>query len=245
MARLTQPDALTISDLQRLAQDEIARRRRPQRLSRAARLFLIHRLSHWAGAGLWGVAGATAACAAVMGATSPLRAAVWATMTFAAFFAARFLLNQFQRGDAPAGRPFRWRADYTAALVVLSAAFGSGAFILTPAGASGFALSGFIICAGAVMAAAAHIAHWPATAALAAPAFTFVFLAALKTPTPVSSASLVLATAFLSALSLAAGAKRYRIVARRRHPADVFGSASGVKDADTQTVVEKKAARAA
>lgn len=90
-------------------------------------------------------------------------------------------LRLFRRGIAYSGRPFSWRADYTASLAVLSTAFGSGAIFLTPAGMS--LISAMIICAGVLAMAAVfgsgHQMHKTAALTASVPAAVVALAAAL------------------------------------------------------------------
>ncbi|HXI87041.1 MAG TPA: hypothetical protein VNH64_06250, partial [Parvularculaceae bacterium] len=173
----------TVHELQRLAREAgRARRRRRPRLSRAARLNLIDAMSRWATSGLALIAGSSIFIAVSASALYPLRAAVWGVMVLAALYLARRLTKDFRAGGRSSARPFRWRANYTATLSVLSAAFGAGALILFPADAP--ADLGYqslaLMLAAAFGAAFLHAAHGRAALALATPSSAFILLAALR-----------------------------------------------------------------
>lgn len=158
-------------------------RPRRMRLSRAARLHLVDILSRWAGSGLALIAGAAVFAAVTVGRTHPARAAVWALLVLFALFTARRLLSGFRAGGRSSSHPFRWRADYTASLAVLSAAFGAGALILIPRGADPAlayqTLS--LLIAASLGAGVIHAAHGRAALAAWLPAFVFIFVGAVKT----------------------------------------------------------------
>lgn len=173
----------TIHDLQAMAAGarRKLRRRRPGP-SRAARLHLIDALSRWGGAGLALIAGVAIFIAVSAGREAPLRASAWALMMLAALHVCRLLRNRFRAGEDIAARPFRWRAEYTAALVALGAAFGSGSLIVVaPGAAQAFGLETLaLILVGALGAAALHAAHGRSAAALFLPAGLFSILGAWR-----------------------------------------------------------------
>lgn len=157
-------------------------RPRRQRASRAARLQLIDILSRWAGSGLALLAGVAIFTAISVGRYYPFRAAVWASLVLAALYVARRMLRNFRSGRKSTARPFRWRANYTAALAVVSAAFGAGALILLPAGAhSALAYQTLaLLFTAALGAGVIHAAHGRTALAAWLPAFAFSLLGALK-----------------------------------------------------------------
>ncbi|MCB2112533.1 MAG: hypothetical protein KDD85_03190 [Parvularculaceae bacterium] len=171
----------TVQELQALAATAAAapdnRAKSAPGLSRAARLHLIDQLSRWSGSGLALFAGLAIFNAIVIARALPLRAAVWSLMLFAALYLCRRYRSEFRRGDAIAARPFRWRANYTSSLAVVSAAFGAGAFLLAPTGAPPAAAMQTLalMLAGATIAAALNLAHRPAAAAAGLPAFAAIF----------------------------------------------------------------------
>lgn len=156
------------------------RRLRP---SRAARLHLIDILSRWGGSGLALVAGVAAFAAIAAGRSYPLRAALWASLVLGALVVARNLLRRFRAGGRSCSHPFRWRADYTASLAVVSSAFGAGALILIPRGADpALAYQTLSLLIGASLGAGViHAAHGRAALAAWLPAFAFIFVGAAKT----------------------------------------------------------------
>lgn len=184
MSQLSTPGLRpTVHELQQLARE--AGKRRPRRrrlLSRAARLSLIDAMSRSATAGLALIAGVSIFVAVSAGALYPLRAGVWAVMVMAALYLSRRLTKDFRAGRRSAARPFRWRANYTASLVVVAAAFGAGALIVFPEGApSELSYQSLtLILAAAYGAAFLHAAHGRAAAALALPAAACVLGSALR-----------------------------------------------------------------
>lgn len=174
----------TVHELQRLAQEAALRpRRRKPKVSRAARLHLIDMLSRWAASGLALFAGVSIFIAVSAGRAYPLRAAVWAAMVFAALYVCRRLQQEFRAGGRSASRPFRWRANYTSAMCVLSAAFGAGAVIVAPAGApAAFAFETLAVMLAATLGGALfHAAHGRTAIAACAPAAVFIFMGAYRT----------------------------------------------------------------
>jgi hypothetical protein len=172
--------APTVHELQALAKKSARRRRRrPAKPSRAALLQLTDALSRWAGSGVALFGGAAIFLAVSAGVAYPFRAITYALSVLAALWLCRRLQAQFRSGDRDASRPFRWRANYTASLSVLSAAFGAGALILLPPDAPReFALRTIaIVLVGAFAAGALHAAHGRAAAAASLPAVAFALLA--------------------------------------------------------------------
>lgn len=171
---------LSVRDLQQLAQGADLRPRRKRPLSRAARLQLIDILSRWSGSGLALIAGVAIFVAISAGRAYPFRAAVWTLMVLAALYVCRRLAQEFRSGARSASRPFRWRADYTAALSVLGAAFGAGAVIVLPRGAPAeLAFQSIALLAAASLGAGAiHSAHGRSAIAASLPAALFIFLGA-------------------------------------------------------------------
>ncbi|MEL6212472.1 MAG: hypothetical protein AAFQ96_02680 [Pseudomonadota bacterium] len=195
-------------------------KQRNPRLSRAARLHLIDVLSRWSGSALGLIAGAGLYVAIAAGGADPLRAGVWLLMIMAALYTCRRLRSEFRAGTKTASRPFRWRGNYVSALSVLSAAFGAGALLTTHSFVGqGLAvqLSGLILLA-TIIAAALHIAHGRAAAAIMAPATLFVIAAVWR------SAGANLAIFGFGAVSLAAGlilfvvSRQFQASAALRYP---------------------------
>lgn len=180
------PDAAarpTVHELQALAREATKpRRRRKGPLSRAARLHLIDILSRWGGAGLALIAGVSIFIAVSAGRAFPFRAAVWSLMVVAALYVCRRLRMEFRAGAKSAARPFRWRANYTSALSVLSSAFGAGALLIAPAGAPPeFVYQSFaLMMIAALGAGLLHAAHGRSAIAASLPAAAFVIGGAWK-----------------------------------------------------------------
>ncbi|MEM9169849.1 MAG: hypothetical protein AAGC56_09355, partial [Pseudomonadota bacterium] len=146
-----------------------ARRLAPRRpLSRRAHLFLIERLAARAGAGLAAYASVIVFAGVVLGRAAPFRTVLWTAIAFAALYATRDLLSAFRQGESVARRPFRWRANYVAALSVSSAAIGAGPFFLSP---TGYVLELAVLCGCAAgIAGLRHSFHLRAALAAFLPA---------------------------------------------------------------------------
>lgn len=168
-----------VRELQAMAEAAArAPRRRRHGLSRAARLELIDVLSRWASSGLALVAGVAIFVAVSAGQAYPARAAGWALLVLGALYLCRRLQREFRAGEKCSAFPFRWRANYTAALSVLGAAFGAGAVIAVPAAAPHalqFQTLAILLLAG-LGASVLHAAHGRSAAAIAAPVLAFAFL---------------------------------------------------------------------
>jgi hypothetical protein len=172
-----------VLDLQSVAQSaDLRPRKRRNGLSRAARLQLIDVLSRWGGGGLALVAGVTIFAAIFIGRVYPVRAMIWIVTVLGSLYVARRLLKDFRTGERIASRPFRWRADYTASLSVLSAAFGAGAVIALPSDApAGLAFQTLaLLIAAALGAGIVHSAHGRAAMAASLPAAAFIFWGAYR-----------------------------------------------------------------
>ncbi|GAB4535931.1 MAG: hypothetical protein Tsb0010_15630 [Parvularculaceae bacterium] len=224
---------LTIKQLQAAAQDEIARRARAGKMSRSARLYLVHRLSQTAQGGLWALLLVAIAAAAALLPAHGARAVVWAALTLTAFAASLRLLKQYQLGAVSSGRPFQWRANYSASLVVLGAAFGSGAMLLAPADETAarlwivYGVLGF----GATIAAIAHRAYFQAASAILAPVALFCAVSALRAGAPLAMAAASIAAGVIAAGALALTYRRQLERAMRLHPVDPYLQAFGSPDA--------------
>lgn len=201
-------DGRTVQELQSLAAEAVAADaiapRAPRRLSRAARLHLIDQLSRRGGAGLALFAG-VAIFLMVVARDMPMRAAIWAAIMFCALYICRRHRKEFRRGDRIAAQPFRWRANYTAAIAVVSAAFGAGAFLLVPPDAVsrfGSMETLALLFATACIAAGLHIAHRPTALASGLPAFAAIALAAFVRIGPGPFAAFILAAGVVVLASL-------------------------------------------
>ncbi len=197
------------------------RSRSARRPSRAAQLHLIDELSRRGDVGLAILVGASAASATLFAGAQPERAAVWIALVFFTAYASGRLRRTFRRGEKIAGRPFRWRANYTASLAALSAAVGAGAILLNARGVDAPAAPA-VILAIAVAAPAAgwfHRAHRASALSISAPAILFVALAASRA---IGDAPLLAASAALLAASglaiVAHAADTARIAAAGAHP---------------------------
>lgn len=180
---MAQAQGPSVHDLQAMAAKAARpRRTRRARLSRGARLHLVDLLSRSALTGLAIVAGVGIFVAVTAGREEPVRAALWLLTLLASLFVARSLASSFRSGAANAARPFLWRAQYTAALTVVSTAFGSGAVIvINEASSRSLALETLsALSLGGLAASLIHAAYGRSAAALWAPVSIFVFLGAWR-----------------------------------------------------------------
>ncbi len=185
MPQMRSEEPLSVHELQALAAEAASETGAPARRtarSRAANLHLIDLLSRWGGPGLAIFAAAGIFIAIVFAREMPLRAGVWAAMLFAALYLCRRYRKDFRAGDKIASRPFRWRAHYTSTMAVISAAFGSGAFLLAVPAATVSARIEIIavLVLGVLAASAFHTAHRLTAFAALLPASAFVVLAQMR-----------------------------------------------------------------
>ena len=174
-----QTSALTVKQMQERVQEATrVKQVKRNRLSRMARLNLIDILSRWSSIGLAIICGGAVFLGTLLGRLEPMRTTIWLLMVFAGLYACSRLRQDFRAGEKTAAHPFRWRANYTSALTVLSAAFGAGALIVVRPGA-GLELLSFMAMVS-VCAAATHIAHGRSAAALLAPTGLFIIAATLR-----------------------------------------------------------------
>lgn len=214
-----------VHELQEIAQNAaLSPRRRRDRPSRAARLQLIDILSRWGGSGLALIAGISVFVAISVGRAYPFRALVWTALVLAALFVARRLLKAFRSGERSSARPFRWRANYTSALSVLSAAFGAGALILLPEGApTGLAFQTLaLLIAASLGAGVVHAAHGRTAATACAPASVFIFWGAWQAGGPEMALWGVGSAIMTGAASLFFFHRFLRLRAVRRFPRTTF-----------------------
>jgi len=211
----------TVQELQSLAAAAAAQTPGPsprKPISRAARLHLIDQLSRWGGSGLALFAGVSIFIAIVTARQLPMRAAVWTALVFGALYLCRRYRKEFRRGDPIASRPFRWRSYYTSTLTVVSAAFGAGAFLLLPGGATEIAAVETLglMLAATIGAAAFHAAHRASAAAAALPALLAISGAGAMTfgPTALTAALLSAAAATGIGVAIAAAFVEKRAAAR-------------------------------
>ena len=145
--------------------------------------------------------GASVLLAALVGRTDPLGASIWIILVLTSLYLARRLQSGYRTGSRRTDRPFRWRAEYTATLSVLSAGFGSGAFFLTAAAPATDLVRVQIIagiCVALLLAGLMHAAHARAAAAMAAPGLGFAAVATLvRLDCPLFSAALITVSAAL------------------------------------------------
>lgn len=178
------PEPLNVRDLQALAAEAAVSTAAPARKtrSRAANLHLIDLLSRWGGPGLAVFAAASIFIAVVIARPLPLRAGIWAAMVFGALYLCRRYRKEFRRGDRIAARPFRWRANYTSALAVVSSSFGAGAFMLAaPSESASIRIEVLTTMVLATIGASAfNVAHRKAALAAALPVSAFLIVAALR-----------------------------------------------------------------
>lgn len=184
MPQTQPPDPLSVHELQALAAEAAGETPTPARRarSRAANLHLIDLLSRWSGPGLAIFAAAAIIIAVVIARDSPLRAATWSAILLAALYLCRRYRKEFRAGDKIASRPFRWRAQYTSTMAVVSAAFGAGAFILAaPAASASTRVEIIVVLVLSVLAASGfHIAHRLSALATIVPASAFIVAATLR-----------------------------------------------------------------
>lgn len=215
----------TVHDLQAMAA-EAARPPRARRMgpSRAARLHLVDLLSRSALAGLAVIAGVGIFVAVTAGRIEPVRVSIWATTLLASIFVARGLASAFRSGASHATRPFLWRAQYTAALAVVGAAFGSGAVIVINESSSRqLALETLTaLSLGGLAASLAHAAYWRSAAALWTPVSAFVFLGAWRLDGLVLAFFGAAAMAAAGAAALVIASRIFRTNAIRRFPRTTF-----------------------
>lgn len=209
----------TVQELQSLAAEAVAAPlHAPRGLSRAARLHLIDQLSRWGGSGLALFAGAAVFLTVVVARNNPVRAAVWATMLFAALYLCRRYRKEFRRGDRIASRPFRWRAYYVSTVAVVSAAFGAGAFLLIGESATepGGVDTLILMMAASASAAIMHCFHRPAALAAGLPAIVAIVGAAFARTgaTPFSYFLLGIAATSVAALVILSAVTADRAAAR-------------------------------
>lgn len=194
--------ARNVKELQSMAQAaQHGPQRAPQRpkLSRAAQLHLIDALSRWSATGLAIVAGVAIFISVAIARDLALRSLIWMGLVFAALVYCRTRRKDFRRGARIASRPFRWRAEYTSALSVLSAAVGSGGVLLAPAAPNFAAIEILALLMIAILASGIlHAAHARAAAAMILPGFAFLVAGALQSTT---DAALVI-TLFLAASAM-------------------------------------------
>jgi len=245
----TSLNAKTVKELQTLAQEtqfEAPARRRRARLSRAAQLHLIDLLSRWSATGLAVIAGAAIFISVAIARDLAMRSVIWMALVFAALWFCRSRRKDFRRGARIASHPFRWRADYSSALAVLSAAFGAGGLLLAPA-APGLAATEIIALSTAAILAAglAHAAHAKAVAAMTLPGLAFLFAGALRSAGDGALLTVIFITAAAILGLSAAIATRLAREAAQRFPRtqydrrDVFVDESG--DAAPQTATGRAA----
>lgn len=153
----------------------ITRSRKP---SRAARLELIDILSRRGSIGLFVLFAASIAIVFISYSSAPGRTAVWATLVIAALWVSRVFQARFRSGRSDNSRPFRWRAEYTAALSVVGVAFASAPELLSlDPGLGPFQGNLTLIVLFAVICAALfHASHFMASMALIVPFATFFLL---------------------------------------------------------------------
>ncbi|MEL6362185.1 MAG: hypothetical protein AAFR21_13990 [Pseudomonadota bacterium] len=206
----------TVRELQDLAGSVDISPRRTNQPSRAANLAMIDALSRWGASGLAVIAAAAVFIAATYGRVFSFRAAIWTILVFSSLYLCRRFRLDFRSGCASAGRPFRWRANYTSSLAVLSAAFGASGFLILPASLADpaamallGALSTMLLLAGLF-----HGAHVNASAAMIGPGLAFL-LAAAFTRFGLSAFSVIFALASINGAVLI-GAFSLRIMKRAR-----------------------------
>jgi hypothetical protein len=219
-------DARSVQELQALAGIALAEpaTRRRKALSRAGQLHMIDILSRWSAAALALISGVSILTTLTIARQMPMRGAVWSAMVFSALFLCARYRKDFRTGEKIASRPFRWRANYTSALAVLSTAFGSGAFILAPAGSSTAAMPELfaLLAMGALGASALSAAHPQSAAAAALPTLVLTMVATFRAfgDSPIYIAAF--AAAVVSVSAVAAISLRMQTNAGRKFPRTGF-----------------------
>lgn len=155
--------------------------------------------------------------------TLPLlwRLCYWLVLALGSLFFTAHRLHQFRQGFAYSGRPFRWRAHYTATLSVLSTAIGSGAILLTPTAmppTASLTIIGGVLLLGITL-SLGHLAHRATALCASLPTLALTLLpliisAPAMPPTMRNStlAFLISIGIFLSALSLWAVRKHTNLI---------------------------------
>lgn len=219
---------LSVADLQGLVDEEFARRRRRTGLTRAARLFIVQRLSAAATPALLTILGcALGAIAISFSFAGPRIGPVfWLAALTGALGIAHGLAANFRNGAERRSRPFQWRTDFTACLLLVGAAFGGGALILAPAGTSISHLTATLLFfnGGAFAAGLMLGVSAPAAAALLSPVAAFSVLAALRQPETLVVSVVSLAFGAAACAVFAAVGRYWGERARRRHPSDPTGA---------------------
>ncbi|MEZ5896860.1 MAG: hypothetical protein R3C51_10725 [Parvularculaceae bacterium] len=217
-------DGKDVRDLQALADQALDGRIRHKRkpLSRAGQLHLIDLLSRYSGFGLAIFAGVTILIALTISREAPLRTAVWAALVFGSLFLCARYRKDFRIGEKIASRPFRWRANYTAALCVLSAAFGSAAILLFSEAVTSPLEFFALLLLAAFGASMLSIAHPVSAAAAFIPAAGFILLGALKSIGPSTGYFVVVGVTALAAAAVTAMVWRLHTLTARRFPRTGF-----------------------
>lgn len=212
-------NARNVKELQSIAQaTQFEAPARPRsRLSRAAQLHLIDELSRWSATGLAVIAGAAIFISVAVARGFALRSVIWMCLVFATLWFCRSRRKEFRRGARISSHPFRWRADYTSALAVLSAAFGSGGLLLAAAAPSLAATEIIALSTAALLAAGvAHAAHAKAVVAVVLPGLAFLFAGALRSTGDGALLTIIfIAAAAMLGLAAALSARLARDAARR------------------------------
>ncbi len=219
-ARTQLQDGRNVRDLQALAERALEGRTERSRkpLSRAGQLHLIDLLSRYSGIGLAIFAGVTILIALTFGRDTPFRTAVWSSLVFGSLFLCARYRKDFRIGEKIASRPFRWRANYTAALCVLSAAFGSAAILLFSEAVKSPLEFFALLMLAAFGASMLSIAHPLSAAAAFIPAASFILLGALKGFGPSTSYFAVAGATVIAATIISGIAWRLRTFTARRFP---------------------------
>ncbi|MBT8473375.1 MAG: hypothetical protein HKN14_08700 [Marinicaulis sp.] len=178
------PQTYTVKDLQEKAASGVAKKaiKPSPKPSRAARLELIDILSRRGSIGLFILFAATVLIVLISYSEAPARTAAWAIMVIAALWVSKVFQSRFRSGRSDNSRPFRWRAEYTAALSVVGVAFASAPELLALDPGHGAFQSDLtlIVLFAVICAALFHASHFVASMALIVPFATFFLLGQAK-----------------------------------------------------------------
>ena len=234
-----------IKDLQDLLEEASIRRRTNGRgLSRAAELHAIDALSRETSAGLGVIAGACIFVAATFGGKAIPSAILWMVIMFSALFICQQLRVRYRAGEYLSGHPFRWRAQYTASLSVLSAATGAGVLMLSSGSIAGANMSQLAVCLGLGLACATvfHKAHLKAGMAIAAPGLCFVAIASARM---IDAEPVLLGTAWLAIFTILVATivrnRKFLASIKARFPRTTFNRKRKRPNQQTSSALQQKA----
>lgn len=231
-----------VRELQALARSvDIEPARPTSKVGRAAQLEVIDLLSRWSAAGLALITGSSIYLAITAGRNYPSRAAAWALLVLAALWICRRMQSQFRAGTSAAARPFRWRASFTAALLVLFIAFASAPILLTPVdAAAGLSFQVSAITLFTLLGASGFLVSYrKAALAAACPGILLPIFAALRNSDPLYALGIaafgVIAIAALTGVnSMVIGNLRQKHPRTKWERGEVVTDAKSVATANTE-----------